>query len=319
VLFVLRAAGDTGPDWMGWLSPFGWNTRVRAYGDVRWWLLAWYVATALALVWAAFALCSRRDLGSGLVPARPGPRTGSPRLADVFGLTLRTQGTTLLLWSVAAGVLGVVFGMIAPGVDDLLDAEVARSIVDELGGALVAAILSVVAVVLTYFSVAVVSHAGRDEADGRTELVLAAGTSRGAWFAASALLALVGSAWLLGLTGAGLWLGYAVADGPHVGNVLAAALAWVPATWVVGGLALACLAAGLRWSSLVWAWPAVFLTLRLVGDLLELPGWLTGLSPYAHVPSLPAEGWSWPSAAGLSAAAALVLVAWWRFRERDIG
>ena len=70
----------------------------------------------------------------------------------------------------------------------------------------------------------------------------------------------------------------------------------------------------------VWAWPAAFLTLSLLGDLLELPGWLTGLSPYSHVPSLPADAWSWGSAGGLSAvAAALLAVAWWRFRERDIG
>lgn len=320
VLFVLRAAGDTGPGWLSWLSPLGWNTQVRAYGDVRWWLLPCYLLVAGALAAAAFALRARRDLGSGLVPTRPGPRTGSPRLADAFALALKVHATTLVLWSVAAGVLGIVFGMIAPGIGDLLDSEVARSIIDELGGALVAAILSVVAVVLTYFAVTVVSHAGRDEEDGRAELVLATATSRSGWFAASAVLALVGTAWLLVVTGVGLWIGYVAADGPGIGNLVLAALAWVPAAWVVGALAVLSLAAGLRWSVLVWAWPAAFLTLSLLGDLLDLPGWLTGLSPYSHVPSLPADAWSWGSAGGLSAVTAVLLVlAWWRFRERDIG
>ncbi|GAA3543522.1 ABC transporter permease [Nocardioides daeguensis] len=320
VLFVLRAAGDTGPAWLSWVSPLGWNTQVRAYGDVRWWLLPCYLLVSGALVALAFALRSRRDLGSGLVPTRPGPRTGSPRLADAFALAIKVHTVTLLLWSVAAGVLGVVFGMIAPGIGDLLDAEVAQSIIDELGGALVAAILSVVAVVLTYFAVTVVNHAGHDEEDGRAELVLATATSRSRWFAASAVLALVGTAWLLVVTGAGLWIGYVAADGPGIGNLLLAALAWAPASWVVGALAVLSLSAGLRWSPLVWAWPAAFLTLSLLGDLLELPGWLTGLSPYSHVPSLPADAWSWGSAGGLSAvAAALLTVAWWRFRERDIG
>ncbi|MBM7520543.1 ABC transporter permease [Nocardioides nitrophenolicus] len=320
VLYVLRAAGDTGPAWLSWLSPLGWNTQVRAYGEVRWWLLPGYLLVTALLVAAAFALRSRRDLGSGLVPTRPGPRTGSPRLADAFALTVKVHATTLVLWSVAAGVLGVVFGMIAPGVGDLLDSKAARSIIDELGGALVAAILSIVAVVLTYFAVTVVSHAGHDEEDGRAELVLATATSRGRWFAASAVLALAGTAWLLLVTGAGLWLGYVAADGPGIGNLLVAALAWAPAAWAVAALAVLSLAAGLRWSVLVWAWPAACLTLSLLGDLLDLPGWLTGLSPYAHVPSVPAETWSWGSAAGLSAvAAALLTVAWWRFRERDIG
>lgn len=320
ILFVLRAAGDTGPGWLSWLSPLGWNTQVRAYGDIRWWLLPCYLLAAGALTAIAFALRTRRDLGAGLVPPRPGPPTGSPRLADALALAVKVHATTLVLWSVAAGALGIVFGMIAPGIGDLLDSEVARSIIDELGGALVAAILSVVAVVLTYFAVTVVSHAGHDEQDGRAELVLATATSRSGWFAASAVLALVGTAWLLVVTGVGLWIGYVAADGPGIGNLVVAALAWVPAAWVVGALAVLSLAAGLRWSGLVWAWPAGFLTLSLLGDLLELPDWLTGLSPYSHVPSLPADGWSWGSAGGLSAVAvALLAVAWWRFRERDIG
>ena len=320
VLFVLRAVGDTGPGWLSWSTPLGWNTQVRAYGDPRWWLLPCYGVVAGVLLAAAFLLRSRRDLGSGLVPARPGPRIGSPRLADAFALAVKVHATTLVLWSVAAGALGVVFGMIAPGIGDLLDSEVAQSIIDELGGALVAAILSIVAVVLTYFAVTVVSHAGRDEEDGRAELVLATATSRTRWFAASTVIALAGTTWLLAVTGVGLWIGYVAADGPGIGNLLLAALAWVPAAWVVGALAILSLAAGLRWSVLVWVWPAAFLTLSLLGDLLELPDWLTGVSPYSHVPMLPDDAWSWGSAGSLSAVAAgLLVVAWWRFRERDIG
>lgn len=318
--FVMRAVGDTGPEWLSWCSPLGWNTQVRAYGDQRWWLLLLYPALTAVLVGVAVALRARRDLGSGLLPARPGPATGSPRLADALSLAIKVQATTIVLWTVAAGALGVVFGMIAPGIGDLLDSATAQSIIDELGGALVAAILSVMAVVLTYFAVTVVNHAGRDEADGRAEIVLATATSRSRWFAASAVVALVGTAWLLVVTGIGLWVGYVAADGPGIGNLLVAALAWAPAAWVVGALAVLTLAFGVRWSALVWAWPAGFLTLTLIGDLIDLPGWVKGLSPYSHIPSVPADSWSWGSAGGLSAVTAVLLaVAWWRFRERDIG
>lgn len=320
LLFVVRAVGDTGPQWLSWLSPLGWNTQVRAYGDQRWWLLLLYPALAAVLVAVAVVLRGRRDLGSGLVAARPGPATGSPRLADALSLAIKVHATTVVLWSVAAGALGVVFGMIAPGIGDLLDSETAQSIIDELGGALVAAILSVVAVVLSYFAVVVINHAGHDESDGRAEIVLATATSRTAWFVASAVVALVGTAWLLALTGVGLWIGYVAADGPGIGNLVVAALAWAPAAWVVGALAVLTLALGVRRTALVWAWPAAFLTLTLVGDLVDLPGWVKGLSPYSHVPSVPAESWSWGSAGGLTAvAAALLVVAWWRFSERDIG
>ncbi|NGZ99831.1 hypothetical protein G5V59_04565 [Nocardioides sp. W3-2-3] len=122
--------------------------------------------------------------------------------------------------------------------------------------------------------------------------VLATGTSRAAWFGATLLVALAGVAVLLVVTGLGLWIGYVAADGPGIGNLLVAALAWVPAAWVAGALAVLSLAWGTRWSVLAWVWPAAFLTLGLLGDLLDLPGWLTGLSPYAHVPSVPSEPWS---------------------------
>ena len=320
VLYVLRAVGDTGPGWVSWLSPLGWNTQVRAYGDTRWWLLVAYPALTAVLAAAAVVLRSRRDLGAGLVAARPGPARGAPRLADAFTLALKVHATTLVLWSCGAAVLGVVFGMIAPGIGDLLHSATAQSIIDELGGALVSAILSITAVVLTYFAATVVGHSARDESDGRAELVLATGTSRTRWFAATVVLALAGTAWLLLVTGAGLWIGYVAADGPGIGNLLVAALAWAPAAWVVGGLAALSLALGTRWVALVWVWPAGFLTLGILGDLLHLPGWLTGLSPYAHVPLLPAAQWDWGSAGGLTAVAAVLLgVAWWRFRERDIG
>jgi len=67
-------------------------------------------------------------------------------------------------------------------------------------------------------------------------------------------------------------------------------------------------------------WPALFLTLTLIGELAGFPGWLTGLSPYSHVPTMPAEPWRWAPEIGLTAVAALLLAgAWLRFRERDIG
>lgn len=318
-LFVLRAVGDTGPPWLSWLSPFGWNTQVGAYGNTRWWLLAGYPLLAIVLGAVAVGLRARRDLGSGLLATRPGPASGAPRLADAFTLALRTSGTSLLLWAAAALAMGVVFGMIAPGVGDLLDSATARSIIDDLGGELIAAILSVVAVVLTYFAATVVARTCRDETDGRAELVLATGVSRAAWFGATVVVALAGTALLLVATGLGLWIGYVAADGPGIGNLLVAALAWVPAAWVVGALAVLSVAWGTRWAVLAWLWPAAFMVLGLMGDLLELPVWMTDLSPYRHVPAVPSDAWSWASAGSLSAVAAgLLLVAWWRFRERDI-
>ena len=321
VLFVLRAAGDaSGATWLSWLSPFGWNTQVRAWSGTRWWVLVLYPLLAALLVAAAALLRARRDVGAGLVVARPGPATGSPRLADAVSLSVRVHSTALAVWTGAVAVLGLLFGFIAPGLDDLLDSETAQELIDRLGGQMLAAVLSMVAIIVSCFAVSVVTHAGSDETGGRAEEVLATATSRTRWLAASLVVALLGSLWLMLVTGITLWVGYATAGGPSPGDLVTAALGWSPAVWVVAGLATLLLALRGSWAVFGWAWPVLFLTLTLIGELLEFPGWLTGLSPYSHVPSMPAEPWSWAPEVGLTAvAAAIVVVAWLRFRERDIG
>ncbi|MCL2612137.1 MAG: ABC transporter permease [Nocardioidaceae bacterium] len=320
LLYVLRAAGDTGPTWLSWCSPFGWNTQLRAWSGPRWWLLLAYVAVAAALVAAAIVLRARRDLGSGLIAARPGPAYGSARLDGALALVVKLHATPLVLWTLALAVMGVLFGAITPTLNDFLDTVAAQQMLDKLGGALIAAILSVIAILIGYFASTVFSHASRDEAEGRAELVLATATSRTRWAGAYAALGLAGVVWLLAVTGVGLWIGYAVADGPGIGNLVVAALAWAPAVWVVAALGLLSLALRPSLAALVWVWPAIFFVFTTVAELFEAPGWLLGISPYRHVPQLPADSWSWPAELGLTAVAAVVLVAaWWRFQRRDLG
>ena len=273
--------------------------------------------------------CSQvRDLGSGLVDARPGPAVGSPRLADAFALTWRVHRTMVWSWTAGAAAMGLVMGAIAPGVGDLLDTEAGRRVIESIGGvgrlqdALVAAVLSIAAVVVTCFAVAVIGHGAGDERDGRTEQVLATTMSRSRTFLATAAIALGGATWLLLVTGVGaaLGLGLQAGDGAgELGRFVGAAVAQSPAVWAVAALALLLYAAGSRYAVLGWAALAGFFALGQLGELLELPGAVTGLSPYTHLPAMPVEHFAASPALILSAlAAALTAAAWWRFRERDI-
>jgi ABC-2 type transport system permease protein len=319
VLYLLRAVGDTSVSWLSWCTPFGWSTQLRAWSEPRWWVLLLYPALALVLVGLAQVLRKRRDLGSGLVAARPGPATGSARLGDAFALALRLHTTALVTWTVAIGVLGLVLGAIAPNIGDLLDSPSARDLMERIGGkgamvdTLLAAELSVVAVVVTCFAITVVGHTGADEADGRTEQVLATATSRARTFVATAVVSLGGAAWLLLV--AGLAIGIGVGH-----STLGAALAQLPAVALVAALATLCGAVRSRWAVLGWGLLVGFLTLGQFGELLRLPGWALDISPYTHTPRMPVEEFQLGPAAMLSAGAAAVLVlAWSQFRRRDIG
>jgi ABC-2 type transport system permease protein len=322
VLFVLRAVGDTTS---AWLSPLGWSTRLRAWSDPRGWVLVLDLALAVALVAAALLLRRRRDLGSGLLPERPGPATGSPRLADALALNLRVHATGLAVWTVACAAMGAVLAAIVPTVGSMLDSAGAREMFERLGGVgvlqetLVAAFVSVGGIVISCFAVGVVSHGGGEEHDGRTEEVLATATERSTAFLAVGLVALVGVAWLLLVTGLAMAVG---AGGSRVdpAETVGAALAQLPAVGVVTGLALLALAQGSRYAALGWAFVVGFFVVGPVAELLSLPSWVAGLSPYSHVPRVPAEPFSWTPELVLAViAATLVATARWRYLERDIG
>jgi ABC-2 type transport system permease protein len=322
VLYALRAVGDVRAGWLSWASPFGWSTRLRAWHEPRWWVLLLDLGLALLLAGVAGVLHDRRDLGSGVLSARPGPREGNPRLADVFALTWRVQRAALVAWSVSMVGLGAVLGAVAPGVGDLLDSDAGRRMLRSIGGAgaledaLLSAVLAIAAVVVTGFGIAVVGHVSSDERDGRTEQVLATATSRSRSFLAGVTLAVAGIAWLLALTGVATGMGL----GRDVGPLLLAGLAQAPAAWAVLGVAVLLAAVRSRWAALGWAVLALVFVVGQLGGLLDLPGWVTGLSPYAHSPAMPAEDFAPAPAVVLTGiGAALLGTAWWRYARRDIG
>ena len=326
VLFVLRAVGDTtDARWLSWLSPFGWNTRLHAYDSTRWWLLLLYAGAGLALAGLALLLEARRDLGSGLLPSRPGPATGSRRLSDVVGLAIRLHTPMLLGWTVAVVVLGVVFGALAPSFD-AFDSAGIEEMLQRIGGqgalrdTLLGAVISMLAIVISCFAVAVVGHGGSDEHDGRTEQVLATAMSRARAFLATLVVGVLGATWLLLVLGAALAVGLGNDTSQPVGRLVASALAQGPAVWTVTALAVLCFAWRSQWSVLGWGVLVLFATLGEVGELLGLPAWVVDLSPYTHAPRMPLADFEIGPAVVLSAVAAAVLaLSWWRYRTRDIG
>jgi ABC-2 type transport system permease protein len=71
---------------------------------------------------------------------------------------------------------------------------------------------------------------------------------------------------------------------------------------------------GLSWALLVYAVLVAYL-----GGLLNLPGWMFNLSPFTHIPAMPADAFTTLPLVILTAlAAALVAVGVVGFRRRDL-
>ena len=132
--FALRAIGDAGPHWVAWLSPLGWGQALRAFADERWWLLVPLLALAALLTVAAVRLAARRDLGAGILPPRPGPARGA--LRTPLQLAWRLQRGALAGWAAGFAILGAAFGSIAQDIGDVIgDSPEVLDALKRLGGA----------------------------------------------------------------------------------------------------------------------------------------------------------------------------------------
>ncbi|MFE5702950.1 ABC transporter permease [Rhodococcus koreensis] len=311
IAFLLRAVGDmTGTvtedgtrvvsGWLTWLSPIGWAEQVRPYDDNAWWVLALPAVFALVVGSVGFALTERRDVGSGLVPTRPGPARASRSLPTAVGSAWRIQRTILFWWAFGIAVLAVVYGAIADQIDDFLgEGQQVADMMEQLGGgttdmvdAYFAAIFGMMAIAVAGYAVQALLRMRGEEAAGRLEPVLATAVSRPRWMLAHVGLVTVGIVVLQALTGAATGLAYGLVTEDVPGKVVSltgAALVFVPAIGVVAALAVLAFGGVPAWSAgLSWGVLALCLIFGFLGSLLGLPQTVRDLSPFTHVPALPA-------------------------------
>ena len=119
-------------------------------------------------------------------------------------------------------------------------------------------------------------------------------------------------------------LGYGLrtgSAGTEVARLLGAALVQLPAALAVAGAAVALFGLAPR-ACVAGAWSVLgaVVVIALFGQILRLSGWVTGISPFGHVPKLPGAAVTaapllWLSLAALALAAAGLA----GLRRRDIG
>lgn len=327
--FVLRALGDTATGAatnLTRLSFLGWAEQVAPFGANRLWLVAPAGLALVVLLGVADVLLHRRDLGSGLWAARPGPAHASARLGSPLGLAWRLQRGSLVGWSIGYAVLGLVVGSMAASVDQLAGDASVQDMLRTMGGGqgtltevFFGTELRFLALGAAAYAIAATLRLRSEESSLRAEPVLATRVSRWQWLTSHALVALLGSSWLMLL--AGLGAGMAASPSGRIGveALVPAALATLPAVWVCGALALLLFGLLPRLATLAWGLLAVFLLLGELGALLGLPSWVIGLSPFGHLGSLPGGD---SDVAGLGAlvvvAALAAAVGATSFRRRDL-
>lgn len=320
--------GNAQENWATWLSPVGWAQLTYVYTpEQRWWPLALSAVVAALAIWLAFALVTHRDFGIGMFAGRLGRGEARPSLNSATALTFRLTRGMALAGVITMLLLGSAYGSLMGGADDMLAglSETERAVLDQ-GGASIEENITATFTALNglfagLFGLLVIGRAGKEETQGRGELIAAGAVPRAGWPGSylpaamwAATIAAVTAGVFLGLSGAA-----SLGDGSYFGTGLWSSLLQLPAVWALTAFAFAAYTwlprlGWLRW--LAWVWLFVVL---YFANLLDLPDWARAVSPFEHLANYPAADMDWLAAGLVTAAAgALTALGYAGARRRDL-
>jgi ABC-2 type transport system permease protein len=331
IAFALRtvaAIASAGLDWLRWATPLGWAEELRPFASPQPLVLLLPAVTAAFLLVAAAALAVRRDIGSGLLPARDSAPPRLRLLRSPAAHALRSERGVLVAWLVGVGAFAFLMGVISDAATpDVLSKNVQRQL-EKLGtdsvvtpsGWLGFSFIFFILAVSLFCCMQIASLRG-EEAEQRLETLLALPVGRSGWLAGRLLLAGASAAAVALAAGLLAWAG-AAAEGADVSlpEMLGAGANTLPPALLflaLGALAFAlaprastAIAYGLVGLAFVW---------ELFGALLEVPAWLLAVSPFHDVGLVPGEPFEAGAAAiMLALAASVTLAAVTIFQRRDL-
>jgi polyether ionophore transport system permease protein len=330
VMFVVRVLADTlgGLGWLRWLTPLGWAEQMRPLTGAQPLVLLLPICASAALFFAANRIAERRDIGTGVLPARD---TADPRLRLLSSPTaqaLRSGRGSVLVWVGCVGAFGFILGTVSKSISP---ADVSKSVQNEiakLGSGAITTPSGYLAFVFIFFVLAVslfacaqVGAARQVEADQQLETMLAMPVSRRGWFTGRLAIA-VGAAAVISLSGGLLTWAGARAAGAHVSlpRMLEAGANCLPTAILFLGIAALAYAAVPRASAgISYGLVTLAFLWQLTGSLLSVPKWLLKATPFAHVALIPVQSFRpWSALVMVLIGLIAALAAVWRLERRDL-
>lgn len=297
VSWLMRAVGDLSgapgaEGLLSWLSPLGWLRLTRAFADEQWWVFLLFLALMVALVVTAFALSTRRDLGAGLLPVRPGPATAAPGLSSSLALAWHLHRGSLIAWAAGATLFGFLLGIVGVNISGFVDAPQFRVWSMQMGlrnpgDAFLFLVMYVLGQIISAYAITVVLRLRSEEVEGRADPILATPVSRLRWMGSHLFCAALNSTLLLVVLGLAIGLGYGLTSGDlahDLPRLFTRTITTLPAIWLVAGIAAALFGILPRFAVVgTWGLLVVFLMLELGWELQQISQAVFNFSPFAYV------------------------------------
>ncbi|KRL04466.1 ABC transporter permease [Liquorilactobacillus oeni DSM 19972] len=328
--YIARMLTDVKNTNYTWITMFGLIEKLEIYTENNWLPVLYMVLSALLLLFVTIFASTHRDVAAGLIPTRPGRRNASFLLANPFSLILRLERISLIIWTCGLFVLGISYGSIFGNIGNLLKTNpsvaklIGSSAIKSSNHAIIlnfAATLSVVfAVIATIPAVITILRINNDEKKGWLEQIHARGISRSNIFFSYIAVALLCEALclLVALLGMG-FAGMSAKDPVSLLRFLRAFSGYLPAIYVVSGIAALFTALFPKIQNIVWILPIYGLFSMYFGNLLNFPKWAKQLTPYGWVNRVPLKEVQWNNGVvmiGLTLG--LFLISYLIYSKRDL-
>ncbi|MGC4815669.1 ABC transporter permease [Micromonospora sp. DT228] len=328
---LMRMVGDglSGLGWLRWLSPFGLLALSEPYARNRIVPLLILLAAAVLMAGVAVAAAGRRDVRGGLIAVAAGRRPRLMLLSGVGAFAVRRMLRPLTGWAVGIGAYYLLIGFTTVSVTEFLTGnpalaeEAARAGFTALGAVegFAATLFALLALPVGGFAAVRVSAFVAAENSRILTLLTAQPVTRIRLLAAEIAATAAGAIALVSIAGLAVWAGITATGGDL--NLLAAwGGAWNTLPIVLLSLGAATLAAGRvpRAAAFAGSLPATggFLLL-VIADSVGSPGWVRGLSPFAHLAPVPLTPVDWTSTlAMITLGVALGVAGVLGYRRRDL-
>ncbi len=103
------------------------------------------------------------------------------------------------------------------------------------------------------------------------------------------------------------------------GTLYGAAIAYLPAKWLMIGIVILLTGFTTKTTGLIWLYLGYSFIVVYLGGLLQFPDWMANLSPFGHIPQLPIEEMEVMKVSILTIIALVFIVAGFiGYKRRDI-
>lgn len=329
-LYLLRGAGDIKNETLSYLSPLGLAQRTEAFVENNWFPIVILFAEAIVITLFAFILNNHRDIQQGLIPEKHGRENARAYLRSPYGLAFRLLRMPFFSWIIGVFIIGAAYGSILGTIDTFVQSSEFYSMMIganpdfSTAQMFVSMVTSIMALCSVFPVLTMILKVQSEEKNGYYLNMLSNPVSKYHYLASYTLVAFVVSILAECATALGIYASaVAVLPNPDtlpLGYLMKANLVYLPALWVILGIAVLLIGLLPKMTHVIWIYFAFSFFVMFMRRLPDfIPEWVAKLTPFGWIPNLPIDEINFVTLGVLTGISVLLAaIGFIAYRRRDI-